>query len=118
MDDSIGWACVESVAVLSQKSLDSTSDQADALHDTTDSDEDSQQVQGLCNVPEHQAWWAKMLQEATLQHCKRPIQLRSLLLASSCTGSGAEMAVLKDTMSCFCVSRSVLVLGCGIGLQH
>ena len=101
-DEVVGWASVEQELIMSQQSSDSTVDHADALHETTAS-EDGDGMSfclGLLRPPAGQAWWAKRLQDAT-QHLHdrgRPdAQMRSILLLSACSGSCAEAAVLKDT---------------------
>ena len=94
MEDTVGWAGVCDHTVLSQQSIDSISDQADALHDTTASEPESQ-LDGRFQV--EQAWWAKAVQAALRDKCVRaPAQLRTLVLVSGCTGCFAEGKALKD----------------------
>ena len=98
MEEAVGWASVGSDTVLSQRSVDSISDHANALHDTTASESEHEYQDTFCREG-NQAWWAKAVQEATkeMEGSKRvPTQLRTLLMVSGCTGCFTEGMALKD----------------------
>ena len=94
MAETVGWAGVCDHTVLSQQSIDSISDHADALRDTTASEPESQDA---VRFQDEQAWWAKAVQAALRgNRVRAPTQLRTLVLVSGCTGCFAEGRALKD----------------------
>lgn len=101
--DEVGWNLVEETAVLSQKSTDTVSDIADALHETTASDSEPGPGPLTAFQVSEQSEWARIVQEATKgMHGVPSVQLRTILLLSGCTGCFAEGAAMKD---CFALGK-------------
>ena len=94
--DDVGWAFVEGELVSSQRSLDSVSDVADALQESTESEPEVATVHSrLGSSPGNESWWVRALKAATVgMHPK--CQTRTLLLLSGCTGCFTEGAALQD----------------------